>query len=108
MNTLRKILDNGALERYFRYEGKMSDRTVALPVLRSKLRLYCLRLSDSVLIVGNGGEKDTQTYEESSELNGFVITLQKLDALIREGVADGSILIEANDITIDDDKTFDL
>lgn len=108
LNVLRKILENGALERYFRYEGKMNDRTVALPVLRSKLRLYCLRLSDSVLIVGNGGEKNTQTYEDSSELNGYVITLQKLDALIREGVADGSIVIEMNDIIIDDDKTFDL
>lgn len=58
--------------------------------------------------MGNGGEKNTQTYEDSSELNGYVITLQKLDALIREGVADGSIVIEMNDIIIDDDKTFDL
>jgi hypothetical protein len=66
LNVLRKILENGALERYFRYEGKMNDRTVALPVLRSKLRLYCLRLSDSVLVVGNGGEKNTQTYEDRS------------------------------------------
>ena len=108
LNALRRILDNGALERYFRYEGKMRDHTVALPVLRNKLRLYCLRLSDSVLIVGNGGEKDSQTYEESAELNGYVITLQKLDDLIREGVADGSIVIEANEIKMDDDKTFDL
>ena len=106
LNALRKILENGALERYFRYEGKMKDNTVALPVLRSKLRLYCLRLSDSVLIVGNGGEKNSKTYEESSELNGYVITLQKLDELIHEGLADGSIMIEKNDILIDDDKTF--
>lgn len=108
LNALRRILENGALERYFRPEGKVKDNTVALPVLRSKLRLYCLRLSDSVLIVGNGGEKNSQTYEESSELNGYVITLQKLDSLIREGVKDGSIVIETNDIIIDEDKTFDI
>lgn len=86
----------------------MKDKTVALPVLPGKLRLYCLRLSDSVLIVGNGGEKNTQTYEESSELNGYVITLQKLDALIREGVANGSIVIETKDILLEDDITFDI
>lgn len=108
LNALRRILENGALERYFRYEGKMKDKTVALPVLPGKLRLYCLRLSDSVLIVGNGGEKNTQTYEESSELNGYVITLQKLDALIREGVANGSIVIETKDIILADDLTFDI
>ena len=45
------MLENGAaLERYFRYEGKMSDNVVALPTFRTSLRLYCLRMSDSVLI----------------------------------------------------------
>ena len=57
---LGKIADFGALERYFRPEGKMSDHVVALPVVRSKLRLYCLRLSDKILILGNGGKKDTK------------------------------------------------
>lgn len=53
------MLENGAaLERYFRYEGKMSDNVVALPTFRTSLRLYCLRMSDSVLIVGNGGREE--------------------------------------------------
>ena len=37
---LDQILDFGAFERYFRPEGKMKDAVVALPTLRSKLRLY--------------------------------------------------------------------
>ena len=41
----------GFTERNFRYEGKKNDNVVALPVYRNSLRLYCLRLSDSVLIV---------------------------------------------------------
>ena len=52
-----KIANEGALERFFRPEGKMSDSVVALPVLRSKLRLYRLRLSDRILVLGNGGVK---------------------------------------------------
>lgn len=48
---VESIADLGALERFFRPEGKMSDRVCALPVVKSKLRLYCLRLSDSILIL---------------------------------------------------------
>lgn len=76
---LGRIADFGALERYFRPEGKMSDNVVALPVVTSKLRLYCLRLSDKILILGNGGVKKTRSYEEDDELSGYVITLQNFD-----------------------------
>ena len=69
----------------------MSDRVVALPTVQSKLRLYCLRLSDKILILGNGGVKNTKTYEESKELSGYVLTLQNFDRLIKEGVKDGKI-----------------
>ena len=103
---LGKIADFGALERYFRPEGKMSDHVVALPVVRSKLRLYCLRLSDKILILGNGGQKDTKTYEESRELSGYVLTLQNFDRLIKEGVKDGTISVTEN--KIETDKTFDV
>lgn len=55
-----RIAQTGALERYFRPEGKMSDSVVALPVTSSKLRLYCLRLSDRILVLGNGGVKKSR------------------------------------------------
>ena len=103
---LGKIADFGALERYFRPEGKMSDRVVALPTVQSRLRLYCLRLSDRILILGNGGVKNTKTYEESKELSGYVLTLQNFDRLIKEGVKDGTISVTEN--KIETYKTFDL
>lgn len=100
LNAIQKMLsNNGFLERYFRPEGKMNDNVVALPIERGKLRLYCLRMSDSILIVGNGGIKDTRSYNENPELNGYVITLQKLDALLKTGIANGNIIIETTDIT---------
>ncbi len=52
-----KIPEHGALERYFRREGSMRDSVVALPALKSHLRLYCLRLTDQILVLGNGGAK---------------------------------------------------
>jgi hypothetical protein len=98
----------GFLDRYFRPEGKMRDRVAALPIQSSKLRLYCLRLSDSVLIVGNGGQKDTKTYQENPELNGYVINLQKLDDILRIAEQKGTIRIEETTIEGIDDKTFEL
>ena len=103
---LGRIADFGALERYFRPEGKMSDNVVALPVVTSKLRLYCLRLSDKILILGNGGVKKTKSYEEDDELSGYVITLQNFDKLIKEGTENGTIIVTENKIITD--ETFDL
>ena len=106
VNFIGKIADTGALERYFRPEGKMNDHVVALPVIRSKIRLYCLRLSDKILILGNGGVKGTRTYEESEELKGYVLTLQNFDNLIKEGIKDGSISVTEN--KIETNNTFDV
>ena len=104
----RMVEELGFLERLFRPEGKMRDRVAAIPVTSNKLRLYCLRLSDGVLIVGNGGRKKTRTYNESDELSGYVLTLQKLDELLRAAEKKGVISIEKTTITGLDDKTFDI
>lgn len=101
-----KIADEGALERFFRPEGKMKDSVVALPVLSSKLRLYCLRLSNGILILGNGDEKKTRTYNEDDSLRGYVLTLQKFEELLNEGKRNGSIIITER--TINTDNTFEL
>lgn len=106
LNIIGRIADLGAFERFFRPEGKMNDRVCALPVLQSRLRLYCLRLSDKILILGNGGVKSTRTYNEDNTLKGYVITLQNFDRLISEGVKNGSILVMEN--IIETQNTFDI
>ena len=108
LNQIDTMLTNGVTERRFRPEGKMSDGVCALPVYKSGLRLYCLRLSDSVLIVGNGGVKDTKTYQENEDLNGYVISLQKLDALLKADIKKGIVRIEKTEIIGVDDKEYDL
>ena len=87
-SVIGKILQNGALERYFRYEGKQGDNVVAIPTFKTRLRLYCLRMSDSILIIGNGGKKDSRTYQESAELNGYVISLQMRQEMIAQVPSD--------------------
>lgn len=98
----------GFLERYFRPEGRMNDKVCALPLESGRLRLYCLRLSDSILIAGNGGRKETRTYNESAELSGYVISLQSLDKIIKAEVKKGNIIIESGTIQGIEGKTFSL
>ena len=106
MRFVEQILSNGALERYFRREGKMNDSVDALPVLKSKLRLYCLRLTDKILVLGNGDVKRSRTYEEDDTLQGYVIDLQKFERLLKQEVRAGNVEITEKEILTD--KTFEL
>ena len=92
--ALEIILDRGALERYFRPEGAMSDDLCALPLESGDIRLYCLRISDEILILGNGDRKLTKTYQEDSRLYGYALDLQKFDRLLRKDLEDGVVTIE--------------
>lgn len=104
----RMLSASGFLERYFRPEGKMRDDVCALPIETGRLRLYCLRMSDSVLIAGNGGVKNARRYEDCEELNGYVVTLQKLDEALKVAIKKGNVTIEEQTINNIDDKTFEL
>ena len=108
LNQIDTMLQKGVEERRFRPEGKMSDGVGALPVYKSGLRLYCLRLSDSVLIVGNGGAKTTKTYDEDKDLNGYVISLQKLNGLLKSDIERGIVRIEKTQIIGVDGIEYDI
>ncbi|MBO4574177.1 MAG: hypothetical protein J5708_02515 [Bacteroidales bacterium] len=106
--ALKKIIEQGALERLFRTEGKMSDNLCALSIDSRKLRLYCLRISDQILILGNGGEKTTRTYQEDEKLSGYVLDLQKFDKLLKEARKSGNVTVENNIITGIDTTVFEI
>lgn len=95
---LDKIGLNGALERYFRYEGRFADGVSAIPIETSNLRLYCIRLSDSILIFGNGGIKDTKTWEDSETLAQYVEVLIDTSRFIMSRLANGSMVIVDREI----------
>lgn len=106
--ALTKIIANGALERLFRIEGRMNDNVAALSLDSRKLRLYCLRMSDKILILGNGGAKRTRTYQEDDELSGYVMDLQKFDKALIEAQKNGRVTIEKSVITNIESATFEL
>lgn len=60
------------------------------------------------MIVGNGGEKSTKTYDEDPELNGYVIDLQRLDDILKAAEKKGTIRIEEATIEGVEDYTFEL
>lgn len=104
--ALEKIIDKGALERLFRIEGRMGDNVAALAIDSRSLRLYCLRISDQILILGNGGLKTTRTYEEDPKLLGYVVDLQSFDKALAEAQKNGTVRIEKNMITGIESATF--
>ena len=106
--ALQAILRIGALERFFRPEGSMNDNVQALPIESGKLRLYCLRLSDQIVILGNGGVKNTRTYEEDPKLYGYVLDLQRFEKILDENIEKGYVSIEEKELTGIEDITFEI
>ena len=106
--ALQAILNIGALERFFRPEGKMKDSVAAIPIEGGKLRLYCLRLSEQIVILGNGGVKATRTYEENSKLYGYVLDLQRFERMLNDSIAKGYVSIEERELNGVDDVVFEI
>lgn len=98
---LDRIGETGALERYFRPEGKYGDGVSAIPIESGKLRLYCLRLSDKILIFGNGDAKDTKSWQESETLSAYVQLMMDTSRFIASRVRDGKLLLVDKEIVGD-------
>ncbi len=106
--ALQAILRFGALERFFRPEGAMNDSVLALPMESGKLRLYCLRISEQIVILGNGGVKRTRTYEEDPRLFGYVIDLQRFEEILKEKIHSGYVSIQERELTGIESLTFEI
>ena len=91
---LDKIGENGALERYFRPEGRYGDGVGVIPIdVGNKLRLYCLRISDKILVFGNGGIKDGDSWQNSGTLAPYVEMLIDTSRFIISRIRDGKIIL---------------
>ncbi|MBQ7662107.1 MAG: hypothetical protein IJS48_01895 [Prevotella sp.] len=99
ISWLDKIAEKGALERYFRPEGRYGDGVGVIPIdVGNKVRLYCLRLSDKILVFGNGGVKDAASWEESLELAPYVKLLIDTSRFITSRISDGSVVLVDKEI----------
>ena len=86
----------------------MKDSVAAIPIEGGKLRLYCLRISEQIVILGNGGVKTAKTYEEDSKLYGYVLDLQKFEKILDDNVAKGYVGIEERELNGIDDVIFEI
>ena len=62
----------------------------------------------AILIAGNGGVKETKTYNENQELSNYVLVLQRLDKSIKAAIKKGDVIIEETELKGIDEKEFDL
>ena len=106
--ALQVILDKGALERFFRPEGKMNDNVHAIPIEGGKLRLYCLRISEQIVILGNGGVKITKSYQEDPKLYGYVLDLQRFEKILKENIDKGYIRVDEKELHGTEQITFEI
>jgi len=79
--------------RYFKVsEGSYTDSLVALS--RGNIRLYGLRWSKLLLIVGNGGYKGTQCYQDDPILDRATKVLMAVDKEVLELYRSGRVVID--------------
>lgn len=99
ISWIDQIAKRGALERYFRPEGRYGDGVGVIPIdVGNKIRLYCLRLSDKILVFGNGGVKDAKRWEESETLAPYVKMLMDTSRFIQSRINDGTIALVDKEI----------
>lgn len=75
-------------------EGSRRDYVVALS--EGKIRLYCLLIQDTLIIVGNGGVKKTRTYQEDPHLNTSVEDMQRVNDQLMSRIYSGRIRVDRN------------
>lgn len=99
LSWMDKIAETRALERYFRPEGRYGDGVGVIPIdVGNKLRLYCLRLSDRILVFGNGGVKDCKSWEESDTLAPYIELLMDTNRFISSRIKDGTVVLVDKEI----------
>lgn len=85
-------------------EGKRDDRVVALKTPKSKydygLRWYGLLCTESILILGNGGLKTTNTYQEDENLHNCVKDLQYVDRCLNQKLNNKDIVFDLQSFEI--------
>jgi len=89
-----KIGEQGVLERNFRPEG---GNLKALLLKTPELRLYCFKITDGILILGNGGIKRTRTHNEDPVLNLHAEKiLRKVGLLLMSRLSDNKVSVHNN------------
>lgn len=111
---LRARLDDlinryGFQQRFFKYESSPNDPIQALHYENKRLRLYCWRLSEKLMVAGNGGVKEVARYEDDRFLLNCVDRLKYFDRRYLERRQDKEIgiILAGNVLGFDGNPIFE-
>ena len=93
LNTMSTY--TGFSDNYFKLnEGKPGDGLCAITDTKGKLRLYCIRFGNILLVLGGGGPKTTRTYQEDPKLLSENLLLRDISNAMSKAIKSKDILIE--------------
>lgn len=97
---------HGAAYSFFKVdEGlEIDDRVCAIyDKPNVNLRLYCIRLSKQIVILGNGGykAKNTRAWQDNIRLSREVHEMMRYSAIIREKIKTNKLFISTNKLTLE-------
>ena len=96
--------NRGAKNRYFRFENAAAALPPPARIMAELgnsyclFRLYCIRLSDEIVILANGGRKTSQTVQNSPELMTHFRFANKMAQQLIELVQSGELVLEGKQI----------
>lgn len=96
----------GCSENFFKMdEGLEADDLVCAlyDVPDRYLRLYCIRLSDQIVILGDGGPKTTRTWQEDIQLTRAVGDTMHISRIVRTKMARGDLWISPSGLRLEGD-----
>lgn len=98
----------GAREQFFKInEGIPGDGVCALyDSPDKKLRLYCIRYGNLIVIIGSGGSKEVQKLQQNDKLKDENYFLRELSAKITERLKEGELWFTDNKMDFEGNLEF--
>lgn len=96
----------GAVSTYFKLDEGLewNDQVCALYDIPDRhLRLYCIRLSEQIVIVGNGGPKNVRAWQDDPRLAREVTEMMHYSGIIRTRLKDNTLRISLNRLKLEGD-----
>jgi len=110
MDIVRRLISlgnkTGCTENFFKLDEGLDpdDLVCALyDVPEFAMRLYCIRLSDQIVILGDGGPKTTRTWQEDRNLEREVHSMMDVSKIIRTKLKNGDLNMSADGLHLEGD-----
>lgn len=94
----------GAIDPFFKLDEGLewNDLVCAVYDIPDKhLRLYCIRLNESIVIAGNGGPKNVRAWQHDPRLKRAVYEMMHYSKIIRTRLNEGTLRIAANGLKLE-------